>query len=121
MTSSGSKPKKRLDPVRVKVREVEPAERVASFCEVVIPYTREEAIAEAQRCIQCGKPWCTEACPISQDARGYLRLVAEGHFDEAAAQIVWENPLAECLGKVCYHFCEQVCVVGKKGEPIAIR
>ena len=46
---------------------------------------------------------------------------AQGNFDEAAARIVWDNPLAQCLGKVCYHFCEEACTIGKKGEPIAIR
>lgn len=121
MTIPAEKPKSRLNPVRVTVKEVEPAERVKGFGEVIIPYTREEAIAEAQRCIQCGKPWCQEACPIGQDARGYIKLIAQGNFDEAAAKIVWDNPLAACLTKVCYHFCEEACPVGKRGQPIAIR
>ena len=121
MSAPAAKPKPRLNPVRTKIKEVEPSERVKGFGEVIIPYTREEAITEAQRCIQCGKPYCNEACPISQDARGYIKLIAQGNFDEAATRIVWDNPLAECLGKVCYHFCEQACTIGKKGEPIAIR
>ena len=121
MSAPAAKPKPRLNPVRVKVKEVEPSQRVKDFGEVIIPYTRDEAIAEAQRCIQCGKPYCNEACPIGQDARGYIKLMAQGNFDEAAAKIVWDNPLAECLGKVCYHFCEEACTIGKKGEPIAIR
>jgi len=121
MTAPAERPKSRLNPVRVKVREVEPSERTKGFGEVIIPYTREEAIAEAQRCLQCGKPWCQEACPIGQDARGYIKLIAQGNFDEAAAKIVWDNPLAACLTKVCYHFCENACPVGKRGQPIAIR
>ena len=121
MSAPAAKPKPRLNPVRTKIREVEPKERIRGFGEVIIPYSREEAIAEAQRCIQCGKPWCQEACPIGQDARGYIKLMAQGDFDAAAAKIVWENPLAACLTKVCYHFCEDACPVGKKGEPIAIR
>ncbi len=121
MTAPAAKPKGRLNPVRVKVKEADPKQRIQNFGEIILPYTREEAITEAQRCIQCGKPWCQEACPIGQDARGYIKLIAQGNFDEAAAQIVWDNPLADCLSKVCYHFCEQACPIRKKGEPIAIR
>ena len=76
---------------------------------------------EAQRCIQCRRPWCVEACPISQDCREYIRLVAAEDYDGAAKVTLRENPLATCLCKVCYHYCEDACVVKKKGVPIAIR
>lgn len=114
-------PKKRLNPQRVVVREEDPRDRRGSFAEALHPYTRDEAIAEARRCIQCGKPWCMEACPISQDARTYLKLIAGGDFDAARDVILRDNPLADCLGRVCYHYCEAACPVRKRGEPIAIR
>lgn len=114
-------PKRRLIPQRVPIPEVDPMERRGAFIESLLPYSREALIAEAQRCIQCGKPWCVEACPIGQDARGYLKLVAAGNFDEARDLILRDNPLASCLGRVCYHYCEPVCPVAKKGDPIAIR
>ncbi len=69
---SDSPPRKRLNPQRVTIHEEDSQERRGAFIEALHPYTREEAVAEAQRCIQCGKPWYMEACPISQDARSYL-------------------------------------------------
>ncbi len=114
-------PKKRLNPVRTPIRENDPMERRGVFIEALLPYTREEAILEAQRCIQCGKPWCQLECPIAQDARGYIKLLAAGDFEGARDLILRDNPLASCLANVCYHYCERVCPVAKKGDPIAIR
>ena len=116
-------PKKKapLNPKRTPIRENDPSERRGAFVEALLPYTREEALAEAQRCIQCGKPWCMEACPITQDARGYIRLMAAGDFNGARDLILRDNPFASCLGVVCYHYCETPCPVGKRGEPIAVR
>lgn len=113
--------KRRLILHRLPICEEPPKERRGAFLEAVLPYTREEAIAEAQRCIQCGRPWCTEACPVSQDVRGYLKLVASGDFDGARDLILRDNPFASCLGRVCYHYCEPVCPVAKRGDPVAIR
>jgi glutamate synthase (NADPH/NADH) small chain len=107
--------------VRVAVPEEKVDERTGDFREVLHAYSKEEAILEAKRCIQCRRPWCVEACPISQDCREYIRLVADGDFDGAARVTLEENPLATCLCKVCYHYCEDSCVVKKKGVPIAIR
>jgi glutamate synthase (NADPH) small chain len=111
----------KLNPVRVPIDE-EPVEaRTEDFREVLHAYSKEDAILEAKRCIQCRRPWCVEACPISQDAREYIRLIAADDFDGAARVTIRENPLSTCLCKVCYHYCEDACVVKKKGVPIAIR
>jgi NADPH-dependent glutamate synthase beta subunit-like oxidoreductase len=107
--------------VRIAVPEERPGERVVDFREVLHSYTRAEAMLEAQRCLQCALPFCVEACPITQDCRGYVGLVAEGRFDEAAHLILRENPLASTLCKVCYHYCEDACVMKGRGVPIAIR
>jgi NADPH-dependent glutamate synthase beta subunit-like oxidoreductase len=111
----------KLNPVRVPIPETPPAERVRDFGEILHPYRLEEAVLEAKRCIQCRRPWCVEACPINQDCREYIKLVAEQKFDEAARVTLREDPLATTLCKVCYHYCEDACVVKKKGVPIAIR
>jgi NADPH-dependent glutamate synthase beta subunit-like oxidoreductase len=95
--------------------------RAEGFGEILHAYSKEEAILEAQRCLQCAMPFCVQACPIDQDARGYILLVGEGKFDEAAALTLRENPLATVLCKTCYHYCEEDCVMGGKGVPIAIR
>ncbi|HKN06833.1 MAG TPA: FAD-dependent oxidoreductase [Thermoplasmata archaeon] len=111
----------RLNPVRVPIVEEPVGVRTTDFREVLHAYSKEDAILEAKRCIQCRRPWCVEACPITQDCREYIRLVADGDFDGAARVTLRENPLATCLCKVCYHYCEDSCVVKKKGVPIAIR
>lgn len=111
----------KLNPVRVEIGEEPVAERRSDFREVLHAYSKEDAILEAKRCIQCRRPWCVEACPISQDCREYIRLVAVEDWDGAARVTLRENPLAQCLCKVCYHYCEDACVVKKKGVPIAIR
>lgn len=107
--------------LRIEVPEEHPQERTADFREVLHSYTREEAMLEAQRCLQCALPFCVEACPITQDCRGYIGLVAMGQFDEAAHLTLRENPLATTLCKVCYHYCEDACVMKGRGVPIAIR
>lgn len=111
----------RLNPDRVPIASLSPEERVTSYEECLLLYSREEAIEEAQRCVQCAKPWCNLACPIQQDAREYIRQIAEGDFEGAVETILLDNPMASCLGKVCYSYCEDACVVGKKGDPVAIR
>ncbi len=111
----------RLRPVRVPIPEAPAEERVDGFEEVVHAYSREEAVLEARRCIQCHRPWCVEACPITQDCREYIRLVAAEDFDGAAEVTLRDNPLATSLCKVCYHYCEDACVVKRKGVPVAIR
>ncbi|HTT45275.1 MAG TPA: FAD-dependent oxidoreductase [Thermoplasmata archaeon] len=111
----------KLNPVRVPIVEEPVAARTTDFREVLHAYSKEDAVLEAKRCIQCRRPWCVEACPITQDCREYIRLIADGDFDGAARVTLRENPLATCLCKVCYHYCEDSCVVKKKGVPIAIR
>jgi len=114
-------PPPKLNPVRVPIDEEPVGERTTDFREVLHAYSKEDAVLEAKRCIQCRRPWCVEACPISQDAREYIRLIAVEDFDGAARVTLAEDPLATCLCKVCYHYCEDACVVKKKGVPIAIR
>jgi len=111
----------KLNPVRVPIVEEAVGVRSTDFREVLHAYSKQDAILEAKRCIQCRRPWCVEACPISQDAREYIRLIAAEDFDGAARVTLRENPLSTCLCKVCYHYCEDACVVKKKGIPIAIR
>jgi len=112
---------KKLNPVRVPITEEAPAARAYEAIEVLHPYSREEAVQEAARCLYCAKPWCINACPIAQDCREYVTKIAEGDFDGAAELVIKDNPLASTLARVCYHFCEESCVIGKKGSPVAIR
>ncbi|MEN8234387.1 MAG: FAD-dependent oxidoreductase [Actinomycetota bacterium] len=68
-----------------------------------------------------GKPPCMEACPIHQNAAGYVSLIAEGRFAEAAKLIRRQNPLPFICGRVCYSPCEDACSRTLVEEPVAIR
>jgi NADPH-dependent glutamate synthase beta subunit-like oxidoreductase len=106
---------------RVPIPEEPARERVDGFGEILHAYSRDDAMLEAQRCLQCALPYCVEACPITQDCRGYIGLVAAGQFDDAAKLTLQDNPLASTLCVTCYHFCEDACVLNDHGTPIAIR
>lgn len=106
---------------RTPIPEEAPRDRAQSFIEIRHPYLPDDAVLEGQRCLQCAMPYCVQACPIAQDARGYILAVAERKFDEAALITLRENPLGTTLCKVCYHFCEDACIMHERGVPIAIR
>ncbi len=106
---------------RTSIPEETKDERSTTFGEILHAYSKQEAILEAQRCLQCQMPFCVQACPITQDCRGYITLIAQDKFDEAAVLTLRDNPLASVLCKTCYHYCEEDCVMGGKGVPIAIR
>jgi NADPH-dependent glutamate synthase beta subunit-like oxidoreductase len=114
MTDEGS----RYD--RTQIPEETRQER-AGFGEILHSYTLEQAVLEAQRCLQCAMPYCVQACPITQDCRGYISLIAQKRFDDAARLTIEENPLATVLCKTCYHYCEEDCIMAGRGVPIAIR
>ncbi|MCD6179700.1 MAG: FAD-dependent oxidoreductase [Bacteroidales bacterium] len=104
---------------RVPMRELDGAERVKSFAEVVLGYNEEEARAEASRCISCGL--CTEVCPDHMHIPEYINAIAKGN-DEDALKIIYDNnPLPEMCGKVCTRRCEDVCAIAVRGEAVAIR
>lgn len=67
------------------------------------------------------RPPCIEACPIRQEAAGYIALIRERRFHEAAQLIHKRNPLAIVCGRVCYHPCESECNRGHVDKPIAIQ
>ena len=117
MSEKPAKPKQ-----RVPMGEQDPQVRVGNFQEVPLGYAPEEVQAEALRCLQCKKPACMEGCPVNVDIPGFLHLVALGHFAEAARKIKETNCLPAVCGRVCPQEtqCEQLCLLGRKGEPCAI-
>lgn len=96
--------------------------RVGCFEEVNLGYTAEEAIIEAQRCIQCASPACEIGCPNNNPIRDFIDLIAEGKFDEAAELDWTQNALLSCTGRVCAweNQCQGYCVMGHRGDPINI-
>ena len=114
--------KERLQIPRQPMPEQEAQRRARNFEEVPLGYTPKTAEMEALRCIQCKKPACVEGCPVEVDIPGFIALVAEGRYIEAALKIKETNGLPAVCGRVCPQEvqCEQRCVRGKKGDPVAI-
>ncbi len=121
METSEPKDKKERVP-RQKMPEQDPQKRVGNFEEVPLGYSEEQAIAEAKRCIQCKKPGCIGGCPVDVKIPEFVKDIAEGKFIEAAQKLKETNSLPAVCGRVCPQEdqCEKQCILGRKGEPVAI-
>ncbi len=102
--------------------EQKPEDRIKNFMEVPFGYTPEIARAEASRCIMCKKPKCVEGCPVDIDIPGFVREIRDGNFKEAIRILKADNALPAICGRVCpqEEQCEAKCVLGIKGEPVAV-
>jgi len=96
--------------------------RNKNFEEVALGYTKEMAIDEAQRCLNCPKPRCVEGCPVNVEIPKFIKAVSEENFAEAIKILKRKNSLSAVCGRVCpqENQCESKCVLGIKGEPVAI-
>ncbi len=116
------KPKERMAIDRQPVVELSPEIRVDNYDEVSLGFTRESVMLEALRCLNCKKPSCRLGCPINNDIPAFIKLVAEGKFEEAYWKVRETSSLPAICSRVCPHEnqCEGSCVRGKKGKPVAI-
>lgn len=107
---------------RVEISYQDPKARTNNFDEVCLGYTKEEAILEAKRCLQCKKPACVPMCPVNIDIPGFIKAIADEKFDLAFEILNKYSALPAVCGRVCPQEdqCEKTCVLGKKGDPIAI-
>lgn len=107
---------------RVPVREQDPAVRARNFDEVCYGYNEDEAVLEASRCLHCKNPRCVAACPVSVKIPSFIAAVAAGDFAKAAEVIAEDSSLPAVCGRVCPQEsqCEGSCILGVKGEPVAI-
>jgi len=107
---------------RQKMPEQEAKARARNFNEVPFGYTPELAQLESSRCLQCKKPKCIEGCPVEIDIPAFVKKIHEGDFVGAARKLKERNSLPAVCGRVCPQEdqCEQLCIVGKKDEPVAI-
>jgi glutamate synthase (NADPH) small chain len=107
---------------KVKMPEQEPEIRNKNFKEVTLGYEDAMAVEEAQRCLDCKTKPCIAGCPVNVKIPEFIQLVSNGKFEEAYYKIRETNSLPAVCGRVCPQEtqCEQLCVRGKKGEPVAI-
>ena len=121
-TGQDPTPAKKPKVPRQKMAEQAPAERTRNFNEVPYGFTPDQAMIEAARCIQCKKPKCVAGCPVNIDIPGFLKLIKEGQFIEAAWKIKEQNSLPAVCGRVCPQEtqCEQLCVLSIKEKPVSI-
>jgi glutamate synthase (NADPH/NADH) small chain len=107
---------------RVNMPKQDPKVRSTNFNEVALGFSVEEAQTEAARCLNCKKPMCSQGCPVEVDIPSFIAKIKEGDFEAAIAKIKEKNSLPAICGRVCPQEsqCESRCVLGKKGEPVAI-
>jgi len=100
----------------------DPKERAKNFSEVALGYSEEQAVDEANRCLDCKNKPCVGGCPVSIDIPAFISKIKERKFDEAYDIISKSASLPAVCGRVCpqENQCEKRCVRGIKGEPVAI-
>ncbi len=114
--------KERLKIPRVHMPELDAEVRAHNFAEVNQGLSAPAAVTEATRCIACARPACQLDCPVGVKIKDIVALICAGDFLAAAAKMREDNALPAITGRVCPQEsqCEGGCVIGKKGEPVAI-
>ena len=99
-----------------------PEERICNFNEVATGYTMEMAQREAERCLQCKDPKCSQGCPVQVDISEFIGAIRDGEMAKAVAILKSKNNLPAICGRVCPQEvqCESRCILGIKGKPVAI-
>ncbi len=107
---------------KVPVREQDAKERACNFEEVCLGYNKEEAMLEAERCINCNNAQCVKGCPVAINIPGFIQEVKKGDFEKAYEVISESSALPAVCGRVCPQEsqCEGKCIRGIKGEPLSI-
>jgi glutamate synthase (NADPH/NADH) small chain len=115
-------PKERMKIPKQIMPEQDPMKRNKNFNEVNYGFTKELAIKEAQRCLQCKTPTCIDGCPVDIKIDEFITMIVEENFLGAAKKIKEDNILPAICGRVCpqEEQCEKTCILGKKYEPVAI-
>ena len=107
---------------RVPIKEQEPKVRAANFEEVCLGYSKEEAMEEASRCLNCKNAQCVKGCPVGIDIPAFIQQVKKGDIEKSYQVIAESSALPAVCGRVCPQEsqCEGKCIRGIKGEPVSI-
>ena len=107
---------------RVPVREQDAKVRATNFEEVCLGYNKEEAEAEAARCLNCRNPLCVQGCPVSINIPKFIQEIKAGDAVAAYQTLSESSALPAVCGRVCPQEtqCEGKCIRGFKSEPVAI-
>jgi glutamate synthase (NADPH/NADH) small chain len=119
---SEAKPKPKIQKKAVAIPKQKPEVRRRNFGEVALGYTEEQALEEANRCLQCPKPLCIQGCPVEIDIPAFIKLMRDKDFDGAIKKVKEKNCLPAICGRVCpqEEQCQKFCVLGKAGDPVSI-
>ena len=100
----------------------DPKVRIKNFNEVALGYSREQAVREASRCLQCPKPLCIKGCPVEIDIPKFIKEIRNFNFIQSIKTLKEKNNLPGICGRVCPQEsqCEKLCILAKKGQPISI-
>ncbi len=122
MLDAGREAERAVDIPRQPMPEQPADKRTSNFEEVPFGLRPEQAMMEANRCLQCRNPQCVEGCPVGIDIPGFIRLIAEEDFLGAARKLKLDNTLPAVCGRVCPQEdqCEANCVLARRGDPVAI-
>ncbi|MCD6107468.1 MAG: NADPH-dependent glutamate synthase [Caldisericaceae bacterium] len=113
---------KNLNKKQVTMQEQSAEERKHNFNEVPLGYSKEEAILEASRCLQCSTHPCIDGCPVHINIPDFIKAIKEDNVQLAIDIIHKSDSLPAVTGRVCPQEdqCQAVCIMGKVGDPIAI-
>ena len=111
-----------IQPQQIPMREQSAAERVRNFDEVPLGYSPDEAVREAERCLQCANAPCIKGCPVGIDIPEFIVHMKNRDFGQAISVIKTDNALPAVCGRVCPQEsqCQGVCTLAKRFEPVAI-
>ena len=111
-----------MSPKKNPMPHQDPVVRAGNFQEVALGYTKEQAMDEATRCLNCKNPHCVEGCPVQIRIPEFIAKVAEGDFEAAYQIIAKDSALPAVCGRVCPQEtqCESKCVRGIKAESVGI-